>query len=115
MDELQYSSALTGGDELPIAGLRLKANPALLLPLANAEIIPDLIRRKIDVLVGLFVWVGDEFMIGELWCLHLGWEVSKCNRKGVKLNYYIVIAIENKGGYKLLNGVRLIYLLIRRK
>lgn len=55
MDELQYSSALTGGDEFPIAGLRLKANPALLLSVPTAEIIPDLIRRKNDVLVGLFV------------------------------------------------------------
>lgn len=55
MDELQYSSALTGGDELPISGLRLKTNAALLLSIATAEIIPDLIRRKVDVLVGLFV------------------------------------------------------------
>ena len=55
MDELQYSGALTGGDEFPIAGLRFKANPALLFSLGTAEIIPDLIRRKIDVLVGLFV------------------------------------------------------------
>lgn len=42
---------------------------------------------------------------------------EKCQNvieKGVKLNYYIVLAIENKMGYKFLNDVPQIYLLIRR-
>lgn len=55
MNELQYSRALTRSDQFLIAGLRLKANTAFLLPASCAEMIPDLIRRKMDVLGRLFV------------------------------------------------------------